>query len=97
MQIRRRLIAGGAVINTYASRSTGNLGKLDMLTGSRIIYNEKKEVVADYVLFCNDLTIYETDRVLIGTQYYTVKMIDRTTLRGSNPHLEISLKREEAP
>lgn len=87
--------SNGVVTNTITVRSSGNIGKLDLLSGSKILYNEKKEVIANYVLFCDDLTIEKTDQILVNSIVYDVSMIDDSTLRGSNPHLEIYLLRQE--
>lgn len=87
--------SNGLVTNSITARSSGNLGKLDLLTGSKILYDEKKEVIANYILFCDELTIEKTDQVLINSIIYDVSMIDDSTLRGNNPHLEIYLLRQE--
>lgn len=87
--------SNGLVTNSITARSSGNLGKLDLLTGSKILYNEKKEVIANYILFCDELTIEKTDQVLVNSIIYDVSMIDDSTLRGNNPHLEIYLLRQE--
>lgn len=87
--------SNGVVTNSITARSSGNKGKLDLLTGSKIQYNEKKEVVANYVLFCDELTVLKTDQIVIDSIIYDVSMIDNSTLRGNNPHLEIYLLRQE--
>jgi len=89
------LDGGGAVVKANSVKSSGNTGKLDQLSGSKVLYNERKEIVANFRLFCNDIAIEDKDKVKIGSDFYQVSSIDKTTLRGSNPHLEIYLLKQD--
>ena len=91
--------AGGALILGTTVSLSGQLGKLDLLSGSKILRNEKNEVLANYILFCAEIAILESDRVKITASVNSnlvnremeIHSIDYTTLRGSNAHLEIYL------
>ncbi|MCP4650305.1 MAG: hypothetical protein GY853_09550 [PVC group bacterium] len=82
---------GGAIVLTESLKLSDVPGKLDLLSGSEVIYNEKKELEANYRLFCDEISVVETDVIEIGSNTYDIYVVDDTTLRGDNPHLEITL------
>ncbi len=94
---------GGALIPQETIYSAGNLGKLDALTGNKVITDGKGTLLANYILFCDSLSVVPSDRIkitasigtLITNKTLDIYMIDDTTLRGRNPHLEIYLKYAE--
>lgn len=86
--------SGGALVKDTVLKSANNKCKLDMLTGNKIVYNEKKELVADFLLFCLNLDVSVNDIINIDNENYEVKVIDTTTLRGKEPHLEIYLLKQ---
>lgn len=95
--------AGGAIIPGEVVASSGNLGKLDILSGNKVIQNEVGAVLANCLLICNEMTITKNNRIKI-TAYINSNLInkvleiyniDYSTLRGNNPHLEIYLNLTE--
>ena len=74
-----------------AARSTGNLGKFSALRGDSQIRDEKNKVIANTKLNCDEITVLDTDEILYDSNYYEISFINKTTLKGSNPHLEIDL------
>ena len=92
--------AGGAIIPGATVLSAGNLGKVDMLGGSREIVNEQNQVLADFILFCdsmvmtteNDILITASPDVNLNNQTFQIHKIDSTTLRGLSPHMEVYLR-----
>jgi len=87
--------SGGAIIPGSTSKSTGNKGKLDMLSGDKVLLNEKKDVIANYMLFCNEISIDEKDIVISDSVTYDVTRVDKTLLRGQNPHYEVYLLKQD--
>ena len=95
--------AGGALTPETTFNLTGKKGKLDLLTGSEQIVNEKRQSVETYRLFCDELDIVNTDFIKItaapGSALINVVMkieeVDESTLRGQNPHMEIKIIRKD--
>ena len=81
----------GELIPATTPVSTGNKGKLDMLTGNKQLVNERMEVIANYLLICGNITISPSHIVVIAGGDYDVIRVDNTLLRGRNPHLEVYL------
>jgi len=87
--------AGGALIPNTTPVSAGNKGKIDMLSGNKILLNERKDVIATYILFCDNITITDADIIISNSETYDVIRVDDTTLQGSNPHLEVYLMKQD--
>ena len=76
-------------------------GWLDPLSGSERIVNDREELEADYRLSCDVLDIVETDRAVVTSTGSGLTAVEfdiifvETFDFGTNPHLEIYIKRRE--
>ena len=75
---------------------TDQAGKLDLLNGTEVVTNERKETLANYRLFCDELAILNEYYILVNSKLMSIYSIDDTTLRGRNPHLELLLNYKDA-
>lgn len=93
--------SGGAIIPDETTTALSDqLGKLDLLTGSKIVRDERGALLANFLLICDNISIIFTDQIkitsglstLYNDKIFVINSIDDTTLRGRNPHLEIYLR-----
>lgn len=66
-------------------------GKLDFLSGTEVVVNDRNETVANYRLFCDEIEVSESQFVRVGSKIMSIYSIDDTLLVGRNPHMEILL------
>ena len=83
----------GSTVDSWATNLT-ILGKIRPKSGNEIIYNEKREIVSDYTLYCAaGSDILEKDRVTNGGNIYTVVFVKDPM--NMEHHLEVHLKKVE--
>ena len=79
----------GSTVDSWATNLT-ILGKIRPKSGKDIIYNDKREIVSDYDLYCKVVDILEKDRVECEDKTYTVIFVKNPM--NMSHHLEVSLK-----
>ena len=85
----------GAIEDVLGSPGDAFDCKLDLLSMSEIVRDEKGTILADYRLFCPTGTVAvgtaNREQIKIDSNYYDIYFIDDTLTLGNNPHLEVLL------
>jgi len=81
---------GGTTLTPSANVTA--TGRLEPLGGSELILNDRKEVQADYRLYCAVADITEKDYIVISSVTYDIYFVETLNF-GNNPHLEVYLRK----
>jgi SPP1 family predicted phage head-tail adaptor len=80
----------GGTIRTGVAKINAR-GRFEPISGDEYIYNEKKELVADFRVYVKLADIVEKDYMIISGVTYDITLVQSYGF-GFNPHLEVYLR-----
>lgn len=80
---------GGTTLTGVAKISAR--GRFEPLSGDEYIYNEKKELIADFRVYTSIVDILEKDYMIISGVTYDITLVQKYNF-GLNPHVEVYLR-----